>query len=170
MYAGNEEKIAEGRSNLQRKARDNSRTPMHWDSTDNAGFCPAGVKPWMRINDDYREVNAAAQVHNTSGEESVYQFWQRCLKLRKQNIDLIVYGGLEILPFTDERVLAYRRVTDDKESIIILNFSGDELTWAVPKEARGIKWAIDTYGGETGKATAEELPLKPWQGVFAMRH
>lgn len=171
MYAGDEKRIAQGKSNLQRKSRDNSRTPMQWDDSANAGFCPDGVKPWMRVNDDYQVVNAAVQLReHDKKNESVYQFWQRCLKIRKDHINMIVYGGLKILPFTDERVIAYRRFNSDEESVVILNFSGDEFKWPVPPEAQGIKWAVDTYGGEASEAKADELPLKPWQGIFAMRH
>ncbi|KAM7212541.1 alpha amylase [Rhypophila decipiens] len=66
---------------LRRKARDNARTPLQWDSTSNGGFCPAGVQPWMRVNDDYPTVNAAAQVATARANDRTtlvppYRFWQ----------------------------------------------------------------------------------------------
>ena len=63
-----------------RKARDHARTPMQWDASQNSGFCPAGVKPWMRVMDDYETVNAETQMEFTSDADlSPWQWWQRAL-------------------------------------------------------------------------------------------
>ena len=88
---------------MQRKARDNSRTPVQWDDTPNAGFCPANVKPWMRVNDDYPTVNAKAQMARgpaaaNSPDVSVYRFWQRALQIRKEHVELFFYCLLYTSP------------------------------------------------------------------------
>lgn len=51
---------------MRHKAHDNARIPIQWDSSPNAGFCPADVKPWMRVNDDHRTANAAEQLARPS--------------------------------------------------------------------------------------------------------
>lgn len=45
----------------ERLNRDEMRTPMQWDASANAGFCPDGAVPWLPVNPDYRRVNVAAQ-------------------------------------------------------------------------------------------------------------
>ncbi|KIJ60143.1 glycoside hydrolase family 13 protein [Hydnomerulius pinastri MD-312] len=70
--------------NFQQKARDHARTPMQWDSSPNGGFTKG--TPWMRVNDDYNEWNAALQLGD---EESVHAFWKRAIGVRKQH-DVLV--------------------------------------------------------------------------------
>uniref|UniRef100_A0A0D2YF71 Glycosyl hydrolase family 13 catalytic domain-containing protein n=1 Tax=Fusarium oxysporum (strain Fo5176) TaxID=660025 RepID=A0A0D2YF71_FUSOF len=105
----------EAKNLLRLKARDNARTPMQWDSTSNGGFCPAGVKPWMRVNDDYTIVNAvlqtsAGRTNDRTMLVSPYRFWQRSIETRKKYKDLLVYGDLEIIDGTHPNVFAYKRI------------------------------------------------------------
>ena len=64
---------------LRLKSRDNGRLPMQWDKSSNAGFTK-GRKPWMRVNDDFREWNVESQV---GAEESVLRYWKEMLALRR---------------------------------------------------------------------------------------
>jgi alpha-glucosidase len=57
---------------------------MQWDTTPHAGFTTGA--PWMRINDDFKTWNAASEVQDP---HSVYAFWKRALKLRKENLVLV---------------------------------------------------------------------------------
>ncbi len=45
---------------VHRFSRDNSRTPMQWDSTENAGFTTG--KPWLPVSDDYETVNVKTEM------------------------------------------------------------------------------------------------------------
>lgn len=95
----------EARNLLRRKARDNVRTPMQWDSTSNGGFCPVEVKPWMRVNDDYSFVNAnlqtsAGRANDRTMLVSPYRLWQRGIQIRKKYKDLLVYRDLESIDGT----------------------------------------------------------------------
>ena len=60
-------------------SRDNSRTPMQWDTTPNAGFTEG--KPWLGINPNYKKINAADQVHDP---DSIYSYYKELIGLRKQ--------------------------------------------------------------------------------------
>lgn len=80
QFANNHRKLEYARKMIQLKARDHTRTPMQWDATSNAGFCRADVKPWMRVNDDFRVVNVTAQVDNP---QSVLSYWKSCLAIRR---------------------------------------------------------------------------------------
>ncbi|KAF9766446.1 hypothetical protein IL306_001160 [Fusarium sp. DS 682] len=102
QFAEGSAEMKEAKHFLRLKARDNARTPMQWDATSNGGFCPPGVKPWMRVNDDYPVVNAALQSSAGRANDrtmlvSCYRFWQRAIETRKRHADLFVYGEFDIL-------------------------------------------------------------------------
>lgn len=145
---------------------------MQWDASPNAGFCPAEVKPWMRVMDDYKTVNAAAQVDLESDSElSPWQWWQRALADRKEHRDVFVYGGFEDLSADHEEVYAYARTsstTKGEKWVVALNFSGAEQSWSLPAGAEVDFWAATTYGKgrAEGRAVSGAVTLKPWEGLL----
>ena len=179
LHHDNGAKLKEAKHILQKKSRDNARTPMQWTSGVNAGFSPEGVKAWMRVNDDYHQINAEAQV-DTPGEAhdggmSVYQFYRRALANRKEHKDVFVYGGYEQvgLDCEPEKVFAYVRTprpgTDDKGFLAVLNFSAEEVKWTIPQGKEVVKWAAGNYGPEgIEKGTEGEIMLRPWEGLLGI--
>ena len=75
-------------ASLMAKSRDNARTPMQWDDSENAGFTTG--TPWLKVNPNYREINAAAQ---TDDPDSVFSFYRRLIALRKEHA-VFVDGGV----------------------------------------------------------------------------
>lgn len=106
--------------NFQQKARDHARTPMQWDSSPNGGFTTG--EPWMRVNDDYSNWNAAAQLRDP---DSVYMFWKHAIKVRKQH-DVLIYGSFELKLPDHQQVFAYTRTLGDSEAIVLMNFGVNE--------------------------------------------
>ncbi|KUI68240.1 Alpha-glucosidase [Cytospora mali] len=172
LHKGDPERIAEGRNIIDLKARDHARTPMHWDDSPNAGFCEAGVTPWMRVMEDHQTVNAAAQTTFESDSElSPWQWWQRALADRKEHKDVFVYGDFEDLSADHDKVYAYSRTSSTDKSdkwAVVLNFSGAEQTWDLPAGSEVGSWVATTYGkGKAGdKALAGTVTLKPWEGLL----
>lgn len=169
IYAGNEELLRHSRTVIDMKARDHSRTPMHWDASENAGFCDAGVKPWMRVMDDYKTINAAAQVEANDGRHlSVWQFWQRALRDRKEHAGAYVYGVFEDLSLRHPQVYAYTKTSAQGEKwLVVLNFSGREVEWHMPEGLQVADWTRGNYSeGEVGKPKNDMVPLRPWEGVL----
>ena len=149
---------------IQLKARDNTRTPMQWDASPNAGFCKPSVKPWMRVNDDFPRVNASAQLKNP---QSVFFYWQRCLELRREHKEVFVYGGFEILDPEDKDVVAYLRFSKDESWVTVTNFSGKHLEWSGLGHVKVDEWVIgnyplDVHSGDSGCT----LNLRPWEGMI----
>jgi len=68
------------------KSRDNVRIPFPWDDSPNGGFTDPNVKPWLKINDDYEQVNAETQ---ESYPNSVLNYYRRLLFIRKTNPSLV---------------------------------------------------------------------------------
>ena len=174
-YAGNDAELKKAKWNLQRKARDHARTPVQWSAEPNSGFCDANTTPWMRANDDYKTVNAETQRKHSSDNDdqlSVLQFWKRGIANRKENKDVFVYGDFACLDEKDEDVFAYKRWSAAGDAfIVVLNFSGKDVEWALPKgeEGKVVKWVAGNYQkGAPEKATSGKIALKPWEGILGV--
>ena len=168
IYMDDPEKMQLGRKVIQMKARDHARTPMQWSSQPNAGFCDADTKPWMRIMDEWKIINAEAQMEYQSDYElSTWQFWQRGLKDRKEHADVFVYGDFEEVNKGDENVFGYVRTSKGgDEWLVVLNFSGKEQTWNVPTKDVEF-WACSNYvKGKADKPTSGKVTLQPWEGIL----
>ena len=145
--------IAEGRSldsildSLQVKSRDNARTPMLWNDSANAGFTTG--KPWLKINDNYTEINAEAALADTS---SVFWHYRDLIALR-HNHDIVVNGSFDMLWPEHEQLFAYQRKLDGKTLTVVANFS-DHLVELPNELANG-----ETVIGEPVLSGE----LSPWQ-------
>jgi oligo-1,6-glucosidase len=173
LYPDNEEKLSFAKRVMQRKARDHARTPVQWTSeSPNAGFCAPDTKPWMRVNDDYKTVNAAAQrAHSDKDSLSVLQFWKRGLAARKQHKDALVYGDFELLDPEDghDQIFAYKRCGEEEAFVTVLNFSEGEVEWELPERAGVRKWVAGNYtAGAPEKAVKGKITLEPWEALLGM--
>ena len=102
-----------------RYSRDNSRTPMQWDGTENAGFT-AG-RPWLKVNPNYTQINVAEQQGRDS---SLLNYYKKLIALRKdpQYKEIFTYGGFEPVFQQEESILGYRRRLEDRDVLVIANF------------------------------------------------
>jgi alpha-glucosidase len=105
-------------------ARDNSRTPMQWDASPNAGFSTG--KPWLRVNPNYADINVAQQ---EADSHSILNYYRRMIALRKAE-PVLVHGRYALLMADDPQIYAYTRALDDARIAVITNVSGDEATFA----------------------------------------
>ncbi len=107
---------------LKRISRDNARTPMQWDASANAGFTTG--TPWIRVNSNYPEINAAAQVHDP---DSVFSYYKKLIRLRHEN-ESIVYGTYEALEPDSEELFLYIRTWGQERLMVLCNFTEQEQT------------------------------------------
>ena len=98
-------------------SRDNGRTPMQWDDTNNAGF--SSETPWLPVHENHTTVNVATQQND---HNSVLNHFRKMVALRKDNL-LLVYGEYEIIKEEHPTIYAYSRTLDDEQMKILLNFS-----------------------------------------------
>ena len=98
-------------------ARDNSRTPLQWDTSENAGFSTG--TPWLKVNPNYTTVNVAAQEEDP---ESPLNFFRNLIQLRKKELTL-VYGEYVLLDRDNPDVYSYIRQLQDTTILVMLNFS-----------------------------------------------
>ncbi|KAI4718743.1 alpha-glucosidase [Aureobasidium sp. EXF-10727] len=164
QYANNHRKLEYARQLLQLKARDHTRTPMQWSNAPNAGFCKSHVKPWMRVNDDYPNVNVTRQLPDP---ESVLSYWKHCLKFRREHKDVFIYGGFEILDPEDKDIVSFRRFSEDESFVIVTNFTGKHLEWTGLGDIKIKEWLIGNYELEShNEGSGKALKLRPWEGII----
>ncbi|WP_020537083.1 alpha-glucosidase [Lewinella cohaerens] len=108
---------------IHKQGRDNVRTPIQWDDSSQAGFTTA-LEPWINVNPNYKDINAAAVL---SKPDSIFYFYQRLLRLRKQYLTW-VYGEYEMIDGNHSQLYAYRRWDAEATFYFYLNFSETELT------------------------------------------
>ena len=145
---------------LMQKSRDNSRTPMQWDDSENAGFTTG--KPWIGIPENYKEINAKAALKD---KNSVFYHYQKLIKLRKSE-DLFVIGKYEDIDLENKEVYAYRRVGENGELIVISNFYENEVKFDINGlEIEKCKVLLLNYK-ENPKVEGNEIVLKPYESII----
>lgn len=110
------------------KGRDNARTPMQWDDTENAGFTTG--TPWLGVNPNYTEINARSQLHD---ENSVFHYYKKLIQLRKEN-SIFVEGDFTLLLPEDENIFAYVREYEGRKLLVAANFTDKEVECPILKE------------------------------------
>ncbi len=105
---------------IQPYSRDNARVPMRWNDGDHAGFT-AGT-PWLKMSDDYKEINVAKALDDP---DSVFWFYKELIRLRKESpyANVITYGRHKLLEPNHPQLYAYERYDDTQKLLILSNFS-----------------------------------------------
>ena len=98
-------------------SRDNARTPMQWDNSENGGF--SQCNPWLAVNENYTKINAKQQMED---EDSVFKFYQKLIALRKEN-PVMIYGDFKLCCEEKGPVIAYTRSLGDVKWLAVHNFS-----------------------------------------------
>ena len=112
---------------LRYKSRDNARTPMQWDDSENAGFTEG--TPWIMVNPNYKEINAKEQL---ARPDSVFHFYQKLIRLRKER-EIIPYGEYELLLPEDPDLYVYTRALGEHKLLVICNFRKEEKAFTLPE-------------------------------------
>ena len=123
------ERIAKGYSHeeimksIYAKGRDNARTPMQWDDSINGGFTSG--KPWLAVNENYKEINAKAAVED---ENSIFHHYRKLIDIRKNN-ETIIYGEYRDLDIENPDVFAYIRELDGDKIVVVCNFTDKRVVF-----------------------------------------
>lgn len=139
-----------------RMSRDNSRTPMQWDDTKSAGFTTG--TPWIAVNENYHQINAARQI---SDPDSVFSYYRALIRLRHEH-DIVVYGTFEPLLPDDPAVYAYRRHLDGQTLTVLCNFTAEKAPCALLCEDNG-RELLSNY------ATHQQGLLQPYEAIILLR-
>ena len=157
-----EDKIKNGRTidealrELNASSRDNTRTPMQWDSSKNGGFTVGNS--WLKVNENYEDINVEKQLKDSN---SVLNFYKNIIKIRKEN-ECLIYGSYNLILEEDKNIFAYERILDDKKFLIITNLSNYDNTYSYNKlNLRFSNLVISNYKVKEHK-DINSMILKPW--------
>ena len=139
---------------LMLRSRDNARTPMQWDDSEQAGFTDGA--PWIKVNPNYKEINAAQQLEDPN---SIFYYYQKLIRLRKEK-DIIVYGGFETLYRDDEQIFAYIRKQEQEKLLTVCNFSDKNAEMEIQEEFKGAECLITNLDRTVFEG---KIVLKPYE-------
>ena len=143
---------------LQFLSRDNGRTPMQWDASENAGFTTG--TPWLPVNPNYLEINVEKE---TADPNSCLNYFKKMVKLRKDN-PVLVYGDYQIIQREHPQIYAYTRTLDGQKMLVLLNFSEQNADITLPESDALGEVLINNY--ESVERSGGALSLKPYQAVI----
>jgi oligo-1,6-glucosidase len=139
------------------KSRDNARTPMQWDDSENAGFTTG--TPWIMVNPNYTTLNAKAEL---ADEDSVFHYYRSLIALRRESEwkSEIVYGDYQLLAPEDEQVFAYLR-KGDRTLLVVCNLSEQNREFVVPN---GVMWDSSQLliRNDSSVTLERRMQLPPW--------
>ncbi len=146
---------------LQERSRDNSRTPMQWDDSRNAGFTTG--TPWLKVDERYSDINVQKELANP---DSIFHHYRKLIALRK-DYGIFIEGVFKRLDDGHPEVFAYARTGDGEALVVVSNFSSKEITfrfedshWAELSSSGKDELLI---GNTTEKpALTQELQLSPY--------
>lgn len=143
---------------LASKSRDNSRTPMQWDDSDNAGFTTG--TPWIGLCDNYRAINAKAALNDP---DSVFYAYQNLIRLRKAH-PIFTWGSYQDLLPEHPFIWCYRREWQGQQLMVVANLSR-ESHWCMPGEC-GDGWQVLMSNYPDAAPRPCEGTLRPFEAVY----
>ena len=121
---------------LDRRSRDNSRTPMQWSAKKNAGF--SKVNPWINVADNYKSINVENEKND---KDSILNFYKKLITIRKENT-VISAGNISFID-TDENIIAYKRSLGERKILVFCNMSNKDESLDI--DLGGFKKLIGNY-------------------------
>ncbi|WP_332698670.1 glycoside hydrolase family 13 protein [Halalkalibacter lacteus] len=144
---------------IYERGRDNARTPVQWDDTENAGFTRG--TPWINVNPNYKEINAEKVLQDPN---SIFHYYKKLIQIRKEN-EIVVYGTFDLIHEDSEDIFAYTRTLGDEKWLVICSFSSEVVKFELPEL---IKYTSKELVINNYEDTSEEIDffeLKPYQGI-----
>jgi oligo-1,6-glucosidase len=152
---------------MRKMSRDQARTPVQWDASPQAGFTTG--TPWIAVNPDYPEVNAAAEVGQP---DSVFEHYRKLIELR-HNDPVVIEGDFELLLPEHPAIWAFVRRGPDTELLVAANFSAEVVSAVLPVDGEWADAAVvltSLAGDEPNPIQPPpDLKLRPWESVIWRR-
>ena len=137
---------------IQAKSRDNSRTPMQWDASENAGFTKGTL--WLKAGKSYPQINVENEIKGP-----IFAFYQNLIRLRKE-MPIISEGSYKPAFEDSQQVYAFGRQYKDEKLLVLNNFYATEVEIELPAAYQNGQILISNYEDEE---VSEKILLKPYQ-------
>ena len=122
------------------------------DDTKNAGFTSG--TPWIKVNPNYKEINAKSQVNDP---DSIFSCYRKLVQFRKE-YPVFVDGRFQLLLEDDENIFAYERKTEDQKLLVICNFYGETVEMPLSEKINDMKLLLGNY-----KEIKDTTILRPYE-------
>ncbi|HGR1302686.1 TPA: alpha,alpha-phosphotrehalase [Streptococcus pneumoniae] len=137
---------------IQAKSRDNSRIPMQWDASENAGFSTG--TPWLKAGKSYKDINVENEIQGP-----IFTFYQDLIRLRKK-MPIISEGSYKPAFEDSKQVYAFERQFEDQKLLVLNNFYAKEVEIDLPAVYQNGQILISNY---EDAEVSEKILLKPYQ-------
>lgn len=137
---------------IQAKSRDNSRIPMQWDASENAGFSTG--TPWLKAGKSYKDINVENEIQGP-----IFTFYQDLIRLRKE-MPIISEGSYKPAFEDSKQVYAFERQFEDQKLLVLNNFYAKEVEIDLPVVYQNGQILISNY---EDAEVSEKILLKPYQ-------
>lgn len=144
---------------LNLRARDNARTPMQWTGGENAGF--STVKPWMKVNPNYTEINVE---DSEKRQDSLLNFYRKALAYRKGK-EVIINGDFALVNPKDKDVFAYLREYEGKRLLVICNYKNKRVKFKLPKNISFSKANLALSNYSDSLTTPKDTVLREYEAL-----
>lgn len=148
---------------VNRKTRDNARTPMQWNKEQNAGF--SSGNPWIEVNPNYLEINVKKDLQDSN---SIYRFYQKLLKLRNNN-QVLLDGNYDLITPEDSAIFAYTRSSDKDKVAVICSFVPYKVKYELPEDFVNKNKVILSNYDDREDMASNTIYLRPYEGVVIKR-
>ena len=145
-------------ASIYAKGRDNARTPMQWDSTENAGFTTGN--PWLAVNKNYKFINAEDCLQD---KDSIFYHYKKLINIRKHN-DTIIYGNYKLLLPEDKNVFAYSRELNGDKIVVVCNFYNKEINLNFKEDFNNVEILLSNY--KDSSILMKDLKLRPYEAIM----
>lgn len=144
---------------LAQKSRDNSRTPMQWNSETYAGFSLS--QPWLDVANNYTEINAEQALED---KDSVFYFYKSLIELRKE-VSVITHGSYQDLLPEHPSVFAYSRESEGQTLLCINNYYGEACQVELPNELDldEAQLLLGNYPEDPSPVSVNTMILRPYE-------
>jgi len=146
---------------LKQKSRDNSRTPVQWNSSENAGFTTG--TPWISVAKNYKDINAEQAMND---EDSIFYHYQKLIQLRKE-LDIVTEGDYRLIADDHDSVFAYVRTSGNEQLLVVNNFYGNEVDFKIPEnveiDGMNVTMLISNY--KDSQPLSRNIHLRPYESI-----
>lgn len=139
---------------IQAKSRDNSRIPMQWDASENAGFSTG--TPWLKTGKSYKDINVENDIQGP-----IFTFYQNLIRLRKE-MPIISEGSYKPAFEDSKQVYAFERQYEDEKLLVLNNFYATEVEIDLPVVYQNGQILISNY---EDVEVSEKILLKPYHSL-----
>lgn len=138
-------------------SRDNTRTPMQWDDSLNAGFSKSN--PWIHVNPNYKYINVKEQLED---DDSILNFYKKMIKIKKSS-ECLIYGKYNLILEDDTNIFAYERILNDEKFLVICNLKSESSNYKYGKLTLKYENLILSNYNVDAHKDLNNFELKPWE-------